>query len=131
MEIKEKLLCALRSQADKIKDKSYRGCGEYLTITYLEVDTTSSIALSKINIYDEKLVKKVNIIKPKYFWQKDITEETEVIEYTVNSYKGQLEFSGEKFEITKEEYDEIIELRQQKIKERQIKQLDKLCSTKN
>ncbi len=127
MELKERLLCALRSQADKIEDRSYAGCGGYYIIKYLEVDVNSSIYLSRINVYEEKLFKKTNVIKSKYFWQKDKIEEVEDIDYTIISYKGQIEFGGEKFEITKEEYDEIIELREQKIKERQIQQLEKLC----
>ena len=127
MEIKEKLLCALKSQADKIKDRSYRGCGGYRTITYLKVDENSSIYLNRIDIYDKKPIKEVYTIKSKYFWQKNKTEEKEFIDYTIISYKGEIEFGGEKFEITKEEYDEIVDLRKKKIKEIQIKQLDDLC----
>ena len=56
MEIKEKLLCALKSQADKIKDRSYRGCGGYRTITYLKVDENSSIYLNS------KSIQKLNTI---------------------------------------------------------------------
>ena len=127
MEIKEKLLCALRERADLLKDDFRRGCVGVDSFLYLEVTRDSCIELKKVNQYDRGEDVKTITEKAKYFWQKDKEKEVREVNFIFIGYVGKVSFNNEEFEITKEEYDEIIEVREQKIKEIQIKQLDNLC----
>lgn len=109
LELKEKLLCALRNNIEDLK----------YTFHWNSIGLGSAYKLSNIILYvDSKPFTRTK--ERKYFWQR----KTETIYKDV--YK--IDFGSESIEITKEEYEEIINLRQEKIKEKQLKELNKLCN---
>lgn len=108
LELKEKLLCALRNNIEDIKP----------TFHWNSTGVGGGYKLSNIILYiDSKPLTKTT--KGKYFWQ---TKTERIFE---DIFK--INFGLESIEITKEEYEEIINLHREKIKERQIEELDKLC----
>jgi hypothetical protein len=108
LELKEKLLCALRNNIEDIKPVFH----------WNSVGLGDGYKLGDIVLYvDSKPFTRTK--ERMYFWQ----SKTETI------YKDiyRIDYGLEKVEITKEEYEEIINLRQEKIKEKQLEELDKLC----
>ena len=101
LEIKEKALCALRKNADKILSKKYlyqNGFHIWMSIKHLYKET-----------------------RHVFFVFSYITKEYDgyVVEVSVND--------SIVFDITSEEYEEIMKIREEKIREKLIKELDKLC----
>ena len=101
LEIKEKVLCALRKNADKITNKVYlyqNGFHIWMSIKHLYRKT-----------------------RHKFFVFSHITEEYDgyAVEVSVND--------SIVFDITSEEFEEIMKIREEKIREGLIKELDKLC----
>ena len=108
IEIREKLLCVLRSEIHNFKINSRNGIWR----TYYQ--------LEDIIISPETVCKEVKI-KPKYFWQK------EKVRYLVDYTTWDITFKNYVYRLTKEEYEELTELREEKLKEQVLKELDKLC----
>ena len=100
-EVKEKALCALRKNADKILSKKYlyqNGFHIWMSIKHLYKETRHEVFVFSY-----------------------ITKEYDgyVVEVNVND--------SIVFNITSEEYEEIMKIREEKIREELIKELDKLC----
>ena len=101
LEIKEKALCALRKNADKISSKKYlyqNGFHIWMSIKHLYKET-----------------------RHVFFVFSYITKEYDgyVVEVSVND--------SIVFNITSEEYEEIMKIREEKIREKLIKELDEIC----
>ena len=101
LEIKEKALCALRKNADKISSKKYlyqNGFHIWMSIKHLYKET-----------------------RHVFFVFSYITKEYDgyVVEVSVND--------SIVFDITSEEYEEIMKIREEKIREKLIKELDEIC----
>ena len=108
-ELREKLLCAIKSN---IADFERRWVG-------------NSLYFNSIYLHFE-IIEKVNelIVPPKYFWQKE-----KILRHRVNDYNTfAVEYGSFRTRLTKEEYEEIMQIRQEKIKEKQLKELEKLCN---
>lgn len=119
-QIKEKLLCVLKTNAGDLK-KLY--CNNILSYK----DNSIKIDLYNLGVYEDYKEERSTVVPAKYFWQKDKTENTTVWSKRFSHNVARIEFGGKKFIIEKEEYDEIIKLREEKIKERQLEKLEKLC----
>lgn len=110
LELKDKLLYALKSNIDDIKQSFY----------WNSSGMCAGYTLENIALYTD--CKPITLTtKGKYFWQ----TRTETVYKDV--YK--IDFGAEEIEITKEEYEEIINLRQEKNKEKQLETLNKLCKS--
>ena len=101
LEIKEKALCALRKNADKITSKQHlyqNGFHIWMSIKHLYKETRHN-----------------------FLFFSYVTTELDgyVVEVSVND--------SIVFDITSEEYEEIMKIREEKIREKLIKELDKLC----
>ena len=108
IEIREKLLCVLRNEIHNFKRNT---CNESW-YTYYQ--------LGDITISPETVFKEVKI-KTKYFWQKEKT-------ICLIDYKTwDVSFSNYIYRLTKEEYEELTKLREERLREQAIKDLDKLC----
>ena len=60
----------------------------------------------------------------KNFWQKE-----KILRHRVNDYNTFIvKYGSFRTTLTKEEYEEIIQIREEKIKEKQLKELEKLCN---
>ena len=101
LEIKEKALCALRKNADKISPKKYLYQNDF------------HIWMSIKHLYKET--------RHNFLFFSYVTTELDgyVVEVSVND--------SIVFDITSEEYEEIMKIREEKIREKLIKELDKLC----
>ena len=130
LELKEKLLCALKSNIEDIKELRERyenGARFFWELFYLDKDSIR-IKILKRPVYKKEIVEKAYNIKRKYFWQKDKVKIESTEEWNLDYIAGEIIFENVKFDLTKEEYEEIINLRQEKIKEKQLEELDKLCN---
>ena len=103
--LKEKILCALESNAEKL---------------YRWVDESYNLKCG-LSMYSEPITvpyKPTNIFN-KFFlggsW----------VDTGKSSYCAS--FQGEEVELTKEEFDNILKIRQEKIEQKRIEELDKLC----
>ena len=108
-ELREKLLCAVKSNIADFERKYVGNC-LYFNSIYLYFQT----------------IEKVNelIVPPKYFWQKE-----KILHHRVEDYNTfTVEYGSFRTTLTKEEYEEIIQIRQEKIKEKQLEELEKLCN---
>ena len=108
-ELREKLLCAIKSNISDF-ERSHTSYSLYFNSIYLYFET----------------IEKVNelIISPKYFWQKE-----KILHHRVEDYNTFIvEYGSFRTTLTKEEYEEIIQIRQEKVKEKQLKELEKLCN---
>lgn len=129
--IREKLLCALRGNADLLEYKQeFHGDLGFLIGFYYKL-RNPQILLYTESVYNNIKKTKVVNVKPKFFWGKLKQQEVEYTTLEKVGYKGVIEYGNEKFRITKEEYDEIVELREEKIKEVQLEELTKLCNGSN
>ena len=108
-ELREKLLCVLR---DNIQDFE-RIVENNSFYTYYK--------LGNIHLFPIAVFKNV-VKKPKYFWQKERTES--ILDYRTL----EINFEGHTTKLTKEEYEEIMKIREEKIKEKQLEELTKLCN---
>ena len=99
--LKEKMLCALKSKADEL--------------CYNSLNTEVG------RIYIEK-ERRYRTEKCKILWV--FPSEGLVFD----GYDYTISLSSSKFKITKEEYEEIMKIREEKIKEKQLKELEKLCN---
>ena len=100
-EIKEKMLCALKSKADEL--------------------STHTLNTEVGRIYIEK-ERRYRTEKCKILWI--FSSEGLVFD----GYDYAISLGNSKFEITKEEYEEIMKIREEKIKEKQLEELTKLCN---
>ena len=108
-ELREKLLCAIKNNIADFK-------GSY---------ADRALYFNSICLYFE-IIEKVNelIVPPKYFWQKE-----KILHHRVKDYNTfTVGYGSFRTTLTKEEYEEIMQIRQEKIKEKQLKELEKLCN---
>lgn len=108
-EIREKLLYVLRNHIQDfeklVEDNSF--------YTYYKLGNTY---LSPTAVF-KNVVK-----KPKYFWQKERAER--ILDYRTL----EINLEGYTTKLTKEEYEEIMQIRKEKIKQKQLEELTKLCN---
>ena len=118
-EIREKLLCVLRNNIQDLKSVYNRS---YLEIGDVKIYCYMTFA------YKDVVTKKEVIEEPQYFWHKPkvkIVEGTGVeIDYTT----FEVTYGDYTTRLTKEEYEEIMKIRKEKIKEKQLEELTKLCN---
>ena len=122
-ELREKLLCVLRNNIQDFEDYRHK-CSSGLA--YYSI--TPIIYLHYINVYKYTKKKREVVIKPKYFWQK---EKTGTLEYTDTEFDyttAYVDYGEFRITLTKEEYEEIMQIRQEKIKQKQLEELTKLCN---
>lgn len=116
MDLKEKLICALKSNAGDISrnyaSPHYSFKGIILRCNYDIREVTTEV--------ERKISKK-------YFWQSDRVVVEHVSAFQAFDHFYKIDYGIQSVEITKEEYDEILNLRKEKIEERELKKLDKLC----
>lgn len=114
--MKEKILCVLKKYITKTRIPLY---AEHYSYLALELDELPHfIIIDVVPIFGkEKQVKKT------FFGLIERTKDVDVIE----GNKYVVEYGRETFEITKEEFDSLIELREEKIKEENINKLEMLC----
>ena len=112
-ELREKLLCAIKNNIQNFVFKHY------------ERSFYSDYSFNGITLSSTTVSKKITVnIPPKYFWQKAKQKERYIQDYsTFNVAYGEF-----RTQLTKEEYEEIMQIRQEKIKEKQLKELEKLCN---
>lgn len=126
-EIREKLLCVLRNHIQDFRDFKHRCVSG---IAYYK-DKEPSIYLHYTNIYKDVEVEKEVIIKPKYFWQKSKTEILKFTKVEIDYTTAYVDYGDFRITLLKEEYEEIMQIREEKIKEKQLEELTKLCNTTN
>lgn len=129
LELREKLICVIKSNIGDIKELStpyWSGGRKYNNFLFLEIGDTRIKIFHKPSYKKESITKECNVMG-NWFWQK--RTEIKVEDITVFDCNiGELVFEDVKFDLTKEEYNEIINFRKEKIKEKQLEQLTKLCS---
>lgn len=112
-EIREKLLSVIRNNIQDFVFKHYER-------SYYSDYSFNGILLSPTTV-DKKIIIS---IPPKYFWQKTKQKERWRQDYsTFNVSYGEF-----RTQLTKEEYEEIIQIREEKLKKKQLKELEKLCN---
>lgn len=118
-EIREKLLCVLRNNIQDLKGVYNR--------SYLEIGDVRIYCYTTF-VYKDVVIKKEVIEEPQYFWHKPkvkIVDGTGVeIDYTT----FEVAYGDYTTRLTKEEYQEIMKIREEKIKEKQLEELTKLCN---
>jgi hypothetical protein len=107
--MKEKLICALKSNLEEIKPCFY----------WSSKGMCSAFKFKNIVLFSETLDVGQQVSKGKYFWQRKVKPLFKSI--------FQIHYYNTKIDITEEEYDEILFLREKAIKEKQLKELDELC----
>ena len=119
-ELREKLLCAIKNN---IQDFEYysQGC-------YRLYNKSSNILFYNVVVYKDTLVEKEFVEKPKYFWQKPKTRTKRFTRSVFDYPTADVKYGDYATRLTKEEYEEIMQIRQEKIKEKQLKELEKLCN---
>lgn len=125
-ELKEKIICALKSNIDSLKKERRGGCGysEWLQLNSGELE----IRLYKASKYKIETFPESRIIKDRW-WKCKMVEAVEVDKEVFDYNYGRIHLNGKYiFDTTREEYEEIIKLRVEKIKERQLEELNKLCN---
>ena len=107
-EIREKLLYVLRNNIQDFEKN---------------IDNESWYTYYKLNnLYlTPHCIHKEVIIEPKYFWQK------KKMKRGVDYHTLCVTFENFYTYLTKEEYEEIMKIREEKIKEKQLEELTKLC----
>ena len=105
---KEKILCALESNAGELREYGY--------FHY-------SIRNCPLCMYVENTWKRV-LINPATFFRDAIYEE---VDTDINEWTYKAEFQGQTTDLTKEEFDNILKIRQEKREQKRIEDLDKLC----
>lgn len=118
-ELREKLLCVLRNNIQDLK-RVYNQC-------YLEIDDVRIYCYTTFK-YKNIVIKKEIVEKPKYFWQKPKTKIIEDKKREIDYTTFDVSYIEYKTQLTKEEYEEIMQIRQEKIKQKQLEELTKLCN---
>lgn len=122
-ELREKLLCILRNNIQNFeyyRNKCVNGLVYY--------NITPMIYLYYNSVYKHTEREREVTIKPKYFWQK---EKTKVVKFTNSEFDyttAYVDYGEFGIALTKEEYEEIMQIRQEKIKQKQLEELTKLCN---
>ena len=114
-DIKEKLLCALRSN---IKGLSYDSMSHPF---YLKTKS-GSIYIKYKNYYKEIIT-----YYKKHWWS---LKKSKDISRTVDYRTLEIIYGTIKIELSREESEELLKFREEKILENQLLELDKLCNTK-
>lgn len=114
-EIREKLLCVLRNNIQDLK----RGC----CIEMGDVRIYCNTAF----VYKDTTVKEEVIEKPKYFWQKPKIKIFEHFNWEIDYTTFNVSYGNYETKLTKEEYNEISKIHKEKVKEKQLEELTKLC----
>ena len=120
-EIREKLLCVLRNH---IQDFKKYGYDSFL----LSLKSIDDIWVRRISVNKDASFEKEVIYKPKYFWQKPKVKMERFSKHTLDYYTLEVSYWDYKTKLTKEEYEELMKIREEKIKEKQLKELEKLCN---
>ena len=131
LELRERLICALKSNIEDIKELKERFENDarfFWELFYLD-KADIRIKILKRPVYKKEIVEKTYTVKRKYFWQKDKIKIESTEERNLDYIAGEIIFENVKFDLTKEEYEEIINLHQEKIKEKQLEVLNKLCKS--
>lgn len=119
-EIREKLLCVLRNNIVDFKKASS-------WLLHLETDFGVITLDLWLDIYKNIDDTRSEIIKPKYFWQKEKIV-TSATRRSVFDYKtAKVCYQDYSYVLTKSEYEEICKLITEKTKEKVLLELDKLC----
>lgn len=114
--MKDLLICALEKNAEKLQIWTQ----DCLYLSYKISGLSYNMDLVSAKITEES----VEVLRPKTFFRK---EQTRTV-YITKGFEYYIRYCGEKIEITKEEYDKIIKIRKDKLKEKQIQELEKLCN---
>ena len=117
--MREKLLCVLRNEIHNFQ-KVHSG-------TLFIKDGDIDIRIYSANVYKNEIRESQKIIKPKYFWQKEKTIETVENISVIDYWTWDVSYNGYTFRLNKEEYEELSKLRGEKLKEKALKDLEKLC----
>jgi len=120
-EIREKLLCVLRNH---IQDFKKYGYDSFL----LSLKSIDNIWARRISVDKDASFEKEVIYKPKYFWQKPKVKMEIFSKYTLDYYTLNISYGDYTTRLTKEEYEELMQIRKEKIKEKQLEELTKLCN---
>lgn len=120
--VREKLLCVLRNNMDKIKQVS--GKADYIEAGEIAIKLFNEPIYKTINIKEEL------VIKPKYFWQKPKTKKFTRPDRVFDYYTWQVVCDGYETTLTKEEYEELLKLKKEKEQEKILNNLEKLCKNK-
>ncbi len=120
-EIREKLLCVLKNN---IQDFRKYGYDSFL----ISLTSSDNIWARRISVNKEDSFEKEVIYKPKYFWQKPKVKMERFSKYTLDYYTLKISYGDYTTQLTKEEYKEIMKIREEKIKEKQLEELTKLCN---
>jgi hypothetical protein len=118
--IREKLLCFLRNEIHNFKT-------EHIGILYFDLDNID-IRIQRYSVYKREVEEIEQVVEPKYFWQKIKTEKVKTSNKVFAYYKADVYLFGYKYELAKEEYEELIKLRDNRLKKELI---DKLCKNQN
>ena len=118
-EIKEKLLCFLRNHIQDF---------EYIQGYYRLYNKSSNILFYNVIVYKNTLVEKEFVEKPKYFWQKPKTGTKRFTQSVFDYTTADVKYENYTTRLTEEEYKEIMKIREEKIKEKQLEKLTKLCN---
>lgn len=117
-ELREKLLCVLRNNIQDLK-RVYNQC-------YLEIGDVRIHCYATFK-YKDVVIKKEVTIKPKYFWQKPKIKIVEDVKWEIDYTTFDVSYGEYKTQLTKEEYEEIMKICEEKIKEKQLEELTKIC----
>ena len=120
-EIREKLLCVLRNNMDKIRYAN--------RVPYIEAGDFT-IKLYTKPVYKDTLEEREVEIKPKYFWQKPTVEKITKKDFELDYYTWEIYYSDYSTVLTKEEYEELSKLKEEKSQEKILNNLNKLCNNK-
>jgi hypothetical protein len=117
-EIREKLLCVLRNNMDKVRlfQQDY----------YIEAGDFTIKLFSKY-VYKDIFKEREVVIKPKYFWQKSKIEKRSEAGYELDYFTWVICYSDYITTLTKEEYEELSKLKEEKTQEKILNNLNKLC----
>lgn len=117
-EIREKLLCVLKNNIQDFKTHN-----SFL----LTLKSSDNIWARRISVNKDASFEKEVIYKPKYFWQKPKVKMETFSKYTLDYYTLDISYGDYTTRLTKEEYEELMKIREEKIKEKQLEELTKLC----
>jgi len=117
-EIREKLLCVLRNNMDKVR-YAYQ-------VLYIEAGDFT-IKLYNKPVYKQITIEKDVEIKPKYFWQKPTVKKITKRDFELNYYTWEVRYSDYSTTLTKDEYQELLKLKEEKTQEKLLNNLEKLC----
>ena len=120
-EIREKLLCVLKNNIQDFRKYGYDSL-------LLSLTSSDNIWARRISVNKDDSFEKEVIYKTKYFWQKPKVKMERFSKYTLDYYTLKISYGDYTTQLTKEEYKEIMKIREEKIKEKQLEELTKLCN---